>query len=179
MNGAQQLRTRKKAAQAVAHALPREDRLSQLRVDGSLIHLTSRLSTFQILIDDQIAALTREASRQNALALVLIADFCWQALRSIADRQGQDRWLEAVLPNDNEASDQDIGDQYFSMQKRLLQDTKWIFDLHSGLRHPSIPDADLLTLLRDPVAAAMTSRLLSAAKGIQQILLCTQARLSG
>lgn len=178
MYSAQQQRTLKKAAQAVARALIPKKRLSQLQIEGDAVALTSRLSTFQVMIDQQIEALAQQASRQNAVALVLIADLCWQVLRAIADLRGANSdWLAAVIPADHRASDADVGDAYYSMQLKIVEDAKWIFDLHTALRHPRSRFKGLMQLLRDPINESVKARLIEAAMGIRQVLLVTQARL--
>jgi hypothetical protein len=70
-----------------------------------------------------------------------------------------------------------MGDRHFAQQAQIVADAKWVFELHSALRHPQTPDEALMPLLREPVPDPTCSRLLGAARAIKQVLLSVQVDL--
>jgi hypothetical protein len=178
MNEAQLDRRDRLAARAVGYALVPNTRLQDDAIVDQHAHMLSRITTFQILLDDEIDALITCRNRQRALALVLVADFCWQMLREVGGRKGDDgSWFKTQLPQDHRQSDQDIGDGFFARQAEIVEDAKWLYDLHSALRHPGPTFAEYVWLLKDPIAEEHVARLLRAARGIQALLLSVAARV--
>ena len=168
------------AARRVGKAMLTRERIRELNESGDLTHLRSRLSTFLILLDDEIERFGKSRSRAAALAVVLTASFCWQSLRALANRTGDDReWISEALPAevDGQRPDQETRADTFARQCRIMENAKWIFDLHSALRHPNSENADLILLLREPVGEEVGSRLLSAASEIRQVWLHVHTRL--
>lgn len=144
MNEAQQMLQFEKTARNVANALLTPQRKQVLKSSSDLGHLRSRLSTFLLLLDDEIERFENSRARAAAVALVLTADLCWQSLRTLAERHesGDDqKWIDAVLPADWPLSDHDTGDKFFEHQRRIVENAKWMFELHSALRHPTSKNA--------------------------------------
>lgn len=179
MNQAQREREFEKAAKAVAKALmTQKASKNTIQPEVNYEHLMSRLSTFQMLLSDARDNFQARRGRSEALNLVLIADFCWQTLRTLCQRPGNDRqWMNETLPPDWEQSDADCGDNYYRCQRDMVENAKWIYDLHTAMRHPHIAHGDLVALLRDPVDDAMGERLLLASRGISQVWLAVQSRI--
>ena len=178
MNEASQARRETQAVRAVASALVPKNRLNDRDVAEAHEHLILRIGTIQILLDDQIAELSASCSRAKALPLILLTDFCWQVLRALGGKKGDDsNWIEAALPQDHQASDADIGDSFYARQIEIVQDGKWVFELHTALRHPGSSFTDYVWLLREPVPQQHCDRLLRAARGIRALLLTVHARM--
>lgn len=180
MNQAQQERLFEKAARNVARAMLTNDRRRELATSANLEHLRSRLSTFAILLDSEIKRFEESPGRSEALALILTADFCWQTLRRLADRSKPKddlRWIDMALPTDWKEADQDTGNGYFCRQREIVNNAKWVFELHSAMRHPEKESLDLIALLRDPVCRETGDRLLIAASGIRKVWLSMQCKI--
>lgn len=178
MNDAQQQRRERQAVRAVAAALVPESRLRDPEVADAHEHLVLRIGSIQVLLDDEIEAWSVSGSRARALPLILLTDFCWQMLRALGGKTGDDSaWIEAALPQDHKASDADIGDSYFARQIQIVRDGKWVFELHTALRHPGSAFANHLWLLREPVPQQHCDRLLRAARGIRAVFLNVHSRM--
>lgn len=179
MTPAQAERQERQSVRAVSRALVPDERLRCPAMRHKHVHLRSRLTTFAILIDDAIEAVQMEGRRFDAFALVLVTDFCWQVLRALGGRAGDDSaWIEAALPADHAQSDADIGDRHFARQIEIVGDAKWVFGLHSALRHPASALAEQVWLLREPIPQAERDRLLRAARGVQGVLRNVEARMA-
>jgi len=166
----QEQRRFEQVCKAVARALVPADRKARLRRSKDFKHLTTRLSTFLILIDESIDALARDPSRSHALSLILAADIVWQVMCEFGNKKGDYiKWIDAALPADREKSDADIGDGHYAKQREIVSEAKWVFDLHSALRHPGTSSSALLPLMRDPVDPAACDRLVRAARSIRQV----------
>lgn len=177
MNDAQRERTFEIAASCVVDAMFSAENRPTSVIDPELNHLQNRMATYSILLADEIDRLRKTNSRAAALALIFIADLCWQILRALSGRTGDIKNLiDANLPKDWKESDQDIGDEFFALQQQIVDDANWIYSLHTSLRHPKIPNPDLIALLREPVDPDKGARLLRAACGIRQLWLNTQAK---
>ncbi len=177
MNDARAERREWQSVRAVARALvPNADlRNTQRLADHA--HLLDRISAITVVIDDAIAAFSAAPTRSSALSLVLVTDFCWQVLRALGGKSGDDTaWIEAALPQDHEASDAEIGDAHFARQIEIVEDAKWVFALHTALRHPGSAFADHLWLLREPPPREHQAHLLRAARGVMAVLRNTAAR---
>jgi hypothetical protein len=173
MTDARKERRFRKACRAVAHALVPAERKAELRASGDLQHLTSRFSTFHVLLCDEIGALMREPARSNALALILATDLAWQVVRALGGRSGDDvAWMDRLLPPDHAAIDADLCVDHFARQRQIVADARWVFDLHSALRHPIQACQELLPFLCEPISAGARDRLLSAARYSAGATLC-------
>lgn len=178
MNAAREQRELEIAARAVAEAMVTPTREQGLKSSSSLDHLRSCMSTVLIVLDDAIERFSASRSRAPALELILSADFCWQILRALGHKSGDDlTWVEESLPADWTESDREIGDRRFARQRQIAENAKWVFSLHSALRHPATESDDLIALLRDPVDAGVGNKLCCAAKEIRQVWLSVQVRL--
>lgn len=168
-----------KAASRVARAILSAERERELkRAPDHMTHIRTRMGTLHILLDEEIERFQKSSARASALALILAADFCWQALRALAGQSGDDReWMKEALPLDWRQSEQDVGDDFYTRQQRIVENARWIFDLHSALRHPKDKNPDLIALLREPVQQDVGQKLLRAAKEISQVWIAVQGRL--
>jgi hypothetical protein len=177
MNDAQAERREWQSVRAVSRALVPNARLGSAPHLADHAHLLDRISAITVVIDDAVSAFTTAPSRSSALSLVLVTDFCWQVLRALGGKTGDDTaWIEAALPQDHEASDAEIGDTHFARQIEIVEDAKWVFALHTALRHPGSAFADHLWLLREPPPPEHQARLLRAARGVMAVLRNTAAR---
>jgi hypothetical protein len=177
MNDAQAERRERQSVRAVSRALVPSIHLRNTQCLADHAHLLDRISAITVVIDDAIAAFTGAPSRSSALLLVLVTDFCWQVLRALGGKTGDDAtWIEEALPPDHEASDAEIGDTHFARQIEIVEDAKWVFALHTALRHPGSAFADHLWLLREPPPQEHQARLLRAARGVMKVLQNTAAR---
>lgn len=178
MNDAQAERREWQAVRAVSRALMPDGRLRHIAVDADHAHLLNRISAISVLIDDEITAFRETHSRSRALSLVLVADFSWQVLRALAGKSGDDSaWIAAALPQDHQASDADIGDSFYARQIEIVEDAKWVFALHTALRHPGSALANHLWLLREPIPPECSDRLLRAAGAVKAVLRNVQAHM--
>lgn len=167
------------SVRAVSRALASDERLRdpQLHVDHA--HMLDRITAIGVTIEDAIDNFETVPSRSSALSLVMITDFCWQVLRAVGGRTGDDRqWIEAALPQDHQASDAEVGDKHFARQTEIVDDAKWVFALHCALRHPGSSFANHVWLLREPPPEEQQIRLLGAARAVQAVLRNTAARLA-
>jgi hypothetical protein len=177
MNDAQAERGEWQSVRAVSRALVPDERLRNPKLLADHAHVLDRISAITVTIDDAIEAFAAAPSRSGALSLVLVTDFCWQVLRALGDKSGDDRrWIEDALPKDHEASDAEIGDTHFARQIEIVADAKWVFALHTALRHPGSAFADHIWLLREPPPPEHQARLLRAARGVMAVLRNTAAR---
>jgi hypothetical protein len=166
------------SVRAVSRALVSEERLRDPQLHADHAHLLDRITAIAVTIEDAIDAFETVPSRSSALTLVLIADFCWQVLRAVGGKTGDDReWIEAALPQAHQASDADVGDHFHARQIEIVADAKWVFVLHSALRHPGSSFANHVWLLREPPPEEQQARLLGAARAVQAVLRNTAARL--
>lgn len=175
---AQEQRSFECACRELARRLVPPDQKARLRASQDYQHLISRLSTLLVLLGDGIEALQNTPSRSRVVALILAADFVWQAIRLFADRKGDDTaWLLREHPDDHQTSDAEVGDNLYARQKQIVEDATWLFDLHTALRHPSSVNSDLLQLLREPVDDNARKRLLSTACALRRILVNVSVKL--
>jgi hypothetical protein len=177
MNQAQAEHRERQSVRAVARALVPDARLRDGQHLAEHAHLRTRITTIAVVIDDAITAFAAAPSRSGALSLVLATDFCWQVLRALGGKTGDDvTWIEAALPQDHEASDAEVGDTHFARQIEIVEDAKWVFALHTALRHPGSAFGDHLWLLREPSPPEHQARLLRAARGVMAVLRNAAAR---
>lgn len=117
MNDAQPERREWQSVRAVSRALVPNARLGDAQHRADHAHLLDRVTAITVVIDDAITAFSAAPSRSNALSLVLVTGFCWQVLRAVGGKAGNDAaWIEAALPQDHEASDAETGDTHFARQ---------------------------------------------------------------
>lgn len=167
-----------KAASIVSKLFVPQQCLDSLDVDGSINALSYRSSTFLILLDEAVVNFHAARTRNHALSLVLIADFCWQFIRALGGGSRKDmEILHETLPRDHDQSDQDTADGHFARQIRIVEDAVWIFELHSFIRHPKSISEKNLWLLKEPVSDEPATRLIRGASGVQQVLRNLAARL--
>lgn len=179
MNDAQAEHRERQAVRAVSRALMPDDQLRVTVGCAGHAQLLDRMSAILALIGDGIEEFRETYSRSRAWSLVLVTDFGWQVLRALAGRSGNDTtWINKALPQDHEASDADIGDSFFARQIEIVEDAKWIFDLHTGLRHPVSKFGDHLWLLREPIPPEHGDHLLQAATAIRAVFINVQARMN-
>lgn len=177
MNDAQAEGREWQSVRAVSRALVPNADLGNTQRLADHAHLLDRISAIAVVIGDAIAAFAAAASRSSALSLVLVTDFCWQVLRAVGGKAGNDAaWIEAALPQDHEASDAEMGGTHFARQIEIVEDAKWVFALHTALRHPGSAFAGHLWLLREPPPPEHQARLLRAARGVMAVLRNTAAR---
>jgi hypothetical protein len=177
MNEMQAERREWQSVRAVSRALVPNESLRNPQLLADHAHMLDRISAITITIDDAIEAFSAAPGRSGALSLVLATDFCWQVLRALGGKSGDDRrWIEAALPQDHEASDAEIGDTHFARQIEIVEDAQWVFALHTALRHPGSALADHVWLLREPPPSEHQARLLRAARGVVAVLRNTAAR---
>jgi hypothetical protein len=177
MNEAQAEHREWQSVRAVSRALVPDERLRNPRLLADHAHMLDRISASAVAINDAIEAFAATPDRSAALSLVLVTDFCWQVLRALGGKGGDDRrWIEAALPPDHEASDAEVGDTHFARQIEIVVDAQWVFALHTALRHPGSALADHVWLLREPPPSEHQARLLRAARGVVAVLRNTAAR---
>jgi hypothetical protein len=177
MNDAQDERREWQSVRAVSRALVPNADLGNTQRLADHAHLLDHISAIAVAIDDAIAEFSAAPSRSSALSLVLFTDFCWQVLRALGGKSGDDTaWIEAALPQNHEVSDADIGDTHYARQIEIVEDAKWVFALHTALRHPGSAFAGHLWLLREPPPPEHQARLLRAARGVMAVLRNTAAR---
>ncbi|MDZ7750600.1 MAG: hypothetical protein U5S82_02805 [Gammaproteobacteria bacterium] len=178
MSEAQTQRNFEKACQKLAsHIVPKKE-IQALKVNSELKHLTSRFSTFHIMLHEAIEDFETRPSPSRAVAIILAVDLVWQVMRALGGRQGRDtNWLVERFPDDYESVDADIRDNYFGLQKQIVDDLTWVYDLHTALRHPRKKHDDLLKCLRQPIFAEVFQRLLHTAASLRQVLVCVQVNL--
>jgi len=110
--------------------------------------------------------------RNDALSLVLIADFAWQQIRNLAGVEGDDKnWLNRYVGDDYNDLKKERGFNLFDKDEELVKNLKWLFDIHSTLRHPSAENLKKHDfLLHDPWPKQQAERLLVTAESLERIL---------
>jgi hypothetical protein len=177
MNDAQAERREWQSVRAVSCALVPDARLEDAQHRADHAQLLDRITAITVALDDAIAAFSAAPSRSGALSRVLVTNFCWQVLRALGGKSGNDTaWIEAALPQDHEASDADVGDTHFARQIEIVDDAKWAFALHTALRHPGSAFADHMWLLWERPPPEHQARLLRAARGVMSVLRNVAAR---
>ena len=84
--------------------------------------------------------------------------------------------MDEALPKDHAQSDKDVGDDLFRRQIEIVEDAKWIHQIHSFIRHPQGVSAENVWILREPISDEHAARLVRAAKGVHDVLVKVAGR---
>lgn len=132
------------------------------------------LSSEAILMERLFFFKENSFQRNDALSLLLIADFVWQQIRKLSGIQGKDeRWMRKYLPDlGSNSTKAALLDEFEKGNIEVLENLKWLFGLHTSLRHPTATNFKKHKfLLYDPWPKEQAERLLKTAESLDHILL--------
>ncbi len=145
----------------VGYLLKRRER-SEVPADEIVIFET--LSAINAILKERIMFFeTNNYRRNDAISLVVISDTAWQSIRILSDLKNDDsKWFLEISPNEND----DLFADYF----QLLKDMKWVFSLHSYLRHPTATNKGYHPyIFNDPWPKDKSKKLIETAKSIRSM----------
>lgn len=177
IKGMTEMNTFEKSVRSLSKMIVPTDRLLDPNVRSQFNCIVTRLLNILMLLDESVDLLTRHQSRNHALLLILTTDFCWQFLRNLGNVTSKtSSYIRALLPEDYEQDDKDVGDLYYTNIIEISDDADWVYQLHTSIRHPTGELKDHIWLLSDPAPTDSCRRLLRAAHGVRSVLLCVSAR---
>lgn len=128
--------------------------------------------TLEPILDERIHFFrSGQHKRENAIALIVIADMAWQQIRILAGITGKDSdWLQSYLPQDYDHL-RNMGFDSYDLDIGIVNDFVWLFDLHSALRHPKKEYMKKYPfILHNPWPAIEANRLIQTAESLLHIL---------
>lgn len=131
------------------------------------------LGDMSAILEEHLHFFEKDYSRAEAGSLIAIVDMCWQSIRRMAGKKGDDlKWLNDYLPSNHDSVFPENSQFSYNNDVQVVEDIKWVFELHSCLRHPEKIFLEAPFIFNDPWPAEQASRLIKAAKNLDYIFDC-------
>jgi hypothetical protein len=160
-----------KAGQGIGHYLLPKGSLQDQAYWNKNWGVLRYLPAFAAVLGERRHFFDKTRSRNDAWSLITIIGTCWQAIRTLAGKNGADqKWIEQFLPpNHRELFPEGSSLSYVPIET-TVENIRWAYSLHSSLRHPDTNAEIIDLMLNDPWPESAARRLLDAAEAIRSIL---------